>query len=171
MFFWFLGGRERLVWVMWVRFLDWGFSRCVCKIRRLVSDLVGTNLEKLVDMANGILIELLGDYVSAFTVGGTVAASWDRRVFYERGFQMGMEQRGKGVDVLLGPVVGPLGRNPKGGRNWEGALFHIRTHCDCILTRFNRLQPRPCPLRYCGCRDCQRHSGCGSHCLHETLYS
>ncbi|KAF2657061.1 glycoside hydrolase family 3 protein, partial [Lophiostoma macrostomum CBS 122681] len=61
-----------------------------------------------------------GDYVSAFTSGGTVAASWDRGVFYERGYQMGMEHRGKGVDVQLGPVVGPLGRNPKGGRNWEG---------------------------------------------------
>ncbi|KAL5450728.1 hypothetical protein PMIN06_006459 [Paraphaeosphaeria minitans] len=33
---------------------------------------------------------------------------------------MGVEHRGKGVDVQLGPVVGPLGRNPKGGRNWEG---------------------------------------------------
>ena len=33
---------------------------------------------------------------------------------------MGTEHAGKGVDVQLGPVVGPLGRNPKGGRNWEG---------------------------------------------------
>jgi beta-glucosidase len=60
------------------------------------------------------------DYASAFTAGGTVAASWDRGEFYRRGYQMGMEHRGKGVDVQLGPVVGPLGRNPKGGRNWEG---------------------------------------------------
>lgn len=60
------------------------------------------------------------DYVSAFPAGGTIAASWDRGEFYRRGYQMGMEQRGKGIDVQLGPVVGPLGRNPKGGRNWEG---------------------------------------------------
>ncbi|KAF2637261.1 beta-glucosidase [Massarina eburnea CBS 473.64] len=60
------------------------------------------------------------DYVSAFPVGGTVAASWDRGEFYRRGYQMGVEHRDKGVDVQLGPVVGPLGRNPKGGRNWEG---------------------------------------------------
>jgi beta-glucosidase len=33
---------------------------------------------------------------------------------------MGMEHRGKGVDAQLGPVVGPLGRSPEGGRNWEG---------------------------------------------------
>lgn len=60
------------------------------------------------------------DYVSAFTSGGTIAASWDRSEFYRRGYQMGVEMNGKGVDVMLGPVVGPLGRNPKGGRNWEG---------------------------------------------------
>lgn len=33
---------------------------------------------------------------------------------------MGLEHRGKGVDVQLGPVAGPLGRVPEGGRNWEG---------------------------------------------------
>lgn len=33
---------------------------------------------------------------------------------------MGAEQRDKGVDVLLGPAIGPLGRSPDGGRNWEG---------------------------------------------------
>lgn len=33
---------------------------------------------------------------------------------------MGSEHRDKGVDVQLGPVSGPLGRSPEGGRNWEG---------------------------------------------------
>ena len=33
---------------------------------------------------------------------------------------MGEEHKGKGVNVLLGPVAGPLGRTPEGGRNWEG---------------------------------------------------
>lgn len=60
------------------------------------------------------------DYVSAFTSGGTIAASWDRSEFYRRGYQIGAEMSAKGVDIMLGPVVGPLGRNPKGGRNWEG---------------------------------------------------
>jgi len=60
------------------------------------------------------------DYVSAFPAGGTIAAAWDRGEWYRRGYQMGQEHRAKGVDVQLGPVVGPLGRNPKGGRNWEG---------------------------------------------------
>lgn len=60
------------------------------------------------------------DYNSAFPAGGTVAASWDRGVWYQRGNDMGSEFRDKGIDVQLGPVVGPLGRSPAGGRNWEG---------------------------------------------------
>ncbi|TLD36524.1 glycoside hydrolase family protein [Venturia nashicola] len=60
------------------------------------------------------------DYASAFPAGGTVAASWDRNVWYQRGHDMGSEHRAKGVDVQLGPVVGPIGRSPAGGRNWEG---------------------------------------------------
>lgn len=55
------------------------------------------------------------DYVSAFPAGGTIAASWDRGEWYQRGYQMGSEHRDKGVDVQLGPAIGPLGRNPKGG--------------------------------------------------------
>lgn len=33
---------------------------------------------------------------------------------------MGNEFKAKGVNVLLGPVVGPAGRVVHGGRNWEG---------------------------------------------------
>lgn len=33
---------------------------------------------------------------------------------------MGWEYRRKGSNVLLGPVVGPIGRIAEGGRNWEG---------------------------------------------------
>lgn len=33
---------------------------------------------------------------------------------------MGGEHHGKGVDVVLAPVAGPLGRSPEAGRNWEG---------------------------------------------------
>jgi beta-glucosidase len=39
---------------------------------------------------------------------------------YERGLAMGEEHRGKGIDIQLGPVAGPIGRAPTGGRNWEG---------------------------------------------------
>ncbi|EXJ85576.1 beta-glucosidase [Capronia coronata CBS 617.96] len=60
------------------------------------------------------------DYVSGFPAGLNVAATWSRTLARARGEAMGAEHRGKGVDVQLGPVCGPLGRSPEGGRNWEG---------------------------------------------------
>ncbi|KAF2736511.1 beta-glucosidase [Polyplosphaeria fusca] len=58
--------------------------------------------------------------VSAFPAGVTTAAIWDRELVYERGRAMGAEFKAKGAHVMLGPVVGPIGRQPLGGRNWEG---------------------------------------------------
>ena len=49
-----------------------------------------------------------------------MAATFDRGLAYARGQAMGAEHQGKGSDVQLGPVAGPLGRSPEGGRNWEG---------------------------------------------------
>lgn len=60
------------------------------------------------------------DYNSAFPSGQTAAATFDRGLMYRRGLAIGREAKGKGVTVLLGPVAGPLGRMPEGGRNWEG---------------------------------------------------
>ncbi|KKY13929.1 putative beta-glucosidase 1 precursor [Phaeomoniella chlamydospora] len=60
------------------------------------------------------------DYNSAFPAGVNGAATWDRGLNYARGEAMGAEHNGKGVDAQLGPVCGPLGRSPDGGRNWEG---------------------------------------------------
>lgn len=57
---------------------------------------------------------------SVFPAQLSVAASWDRTLTKQRGLQIGEEFRGKGAHVMLGPVVGPLGRSPFGGRNWEG---------------------------------------------------
>ena len=39
---------------------------------------------------------------------------------YARGYALGTEFRGKGVNVDLAPVAGPFGRAPAAGRNWEG---------------------------------------------------
>ena len=39
---------------------------------------------------------------------------------YRRGRTHAKEARTKGVNVLLGPAMGPMGRMPAGGRNWEG---------------------------------------------------
>lgn len=60
------------------------------------------------------------DYNSVFPSGQTSAATFDRTLMYNRGKAMGQEHKAKGVNVQLGPVAGPLGRAPEGGRNWEG---------------------------------------------------
>lgn len=60
------------------------------------------------------------DLASAFPAGLTAAATWDKSLIYQRGLAMAEEFRGKGAHVILGPVVGPLGRHALGGRNWEG---------------------------------------------------
>lgn len=46
--------------------------------------------------------------------------SWNKDLAYQRAQAMGREFRIKGVNVLLGPVVGPIGRVAESGRNWEG---------------------------------------------------
>lgn len=60
------------------------------------------------------------DNATAFPAGITVGATWNKELMYLRGKAHGMEARLKGLNVLLGPCVGPLGRMPAGGRNWEG---------------------------------------------------
>lgn len=60
------------------------------------------------------------EFVSSFPGGIHVASTWDRTLMYEVGAALGEEYRGKGVNVILGPVSGPLGRMARGGRNWEG---------------------------------------------------
>ncbi|KAF2659263.1 glycoside hydrolase family 3 protein [Lophiostoma macrostomum CBS 122681] len=60
------------------------------------------------------------DHNTAFPPGITVGATFDKDLMHARGVAIGEEFRGKGVNVHLGPSVGPLGRKPRGGRNWEG---------------------------------------------------
>jgi hypothetical protein len=60
------------------------------------------------------------DNATAFPAGITVGATWNRALMFERGRAHGLEARLKGVNVLLGPAMGPVGRSPLGGRNWEG---------------------------------------------------
>ena len=60
------------------------------------------------------------DNATAFPAGITVGATWNRDLMYARGRAHGNEARRKGINVLLGPCMGPLGRMPAGGRNWEG---------------------------------------------------
>jgi beta-glucosidase-like glycosyl hydrolase len=57
---------------------------------------------------------------TAWPAGITVGATWNKDLMYERGKGHGFEAKMKGVNVILGPSMGPLGRMPAGGRNWEG---------------------------------------------------
>ncbi|KAK5987525.1 putative beta-glucosidase M [Cladobotryum mycophilum] len=60
------------------------------------------------------------DFVSSFPSGIHIGASWNKALALKRGAAMGAEFKKKGVNVLLGPVVGPAWRVVRGGRNWEG---------------------------------------------------
>ncbi len=60
------------------------------------------------------------DHSTAFPAGITTGATWNRDLMYRRGRAHGLEARMKGVNVLLSPCMGPLGRMAAGGRNWEG---------------------------------------------------
>ncbi|KAI1085049.1 glycoside hydrolase family 3 protein [Whalleya microplaca] len=60
------------------------------------------------------------DFVSGFPSGIHVGASWNTALARSRAESMGLEFRVKGANIALGPVVGPLGRVVRGGRNWEG---------------------------------------------------
>ncbi|KAF5240364.1 hypothetical protein FANTH_9624 [Fusarium anthophilum] len=57
--------------------------------------------------------------VNGYAAGVTVAAAWNRDLARARGRHMGLEAKRRGVNNLLGPTVGPLGRTVLGGRNWE----------------------------------------------------
>lgn len=56
--------------------------------------------------------------------------SWNKDLARQRANAMADEFRTKGVNVALGPVVGPLGRIAEGGRNWEGK--HVSLKIDAV---------------------------------------
>lgn len=58
--------------------------------------------------------------VTAMPAGINAGMTWDRTLMNSRGAAMGAEFKGLGVHVQLGPVAGPLGKIPEGGRGWEG---------------------------------------------------
>lgn len=60
------------------------------------------------------------DNATAWPAALTAGATWNRKLMYARGAGHGAEAKGKGVNVILGPSMGALGRAPAGGRNWEG---------------------------------------------------
>lgn len=57
--------------------------------------------------------------ITAFPAGITTAATFNKDLMHSRGRAMGQEAQNLGINALLGPCIGPLGRSPLGGRNWE----------------------------------------------------
>lgn len=70
------------------------------------------------DGPNGVGSETRLTKVTNWPSALTVAASWDRQLLRSYGIALAQEQRGKGMNVMLGPGVN-LARVPQGGRNFE----------------------------------------------------
>ncbi|KUI65235.1 putative beta-glucosidase M [Cytospora mali] len=60
------------------------------------------------------------EFVSSFPAGIHVASTFDKNLMYDYGRALGQQYYAKGVNVILGPCAGPMGRMARGGRNWEG---------------------------------------------------
>ena len=71
----------------------------------------------LQDSPNGVANSAL--HATAFADGIHIAASWDRDLFYQRGAAIGKELQGKGIHMVLGPMIN-MDRNARHGRNYEG---------------------------------------------------
>ncbi|KAI1246661.1 hypothetical protein MGN70_013562 [Eutypa lata] len=71
-------------------------------------------------LQDGPLGNRFADNSTAFPAGVTVGATWNRDLMYQWGNAHAIEARKKGINAILGPCIGPLGRMPAGGRNWEG---------------------------------------------------
>jgi beta-glucosidase len=73
------------------------------------------------------------NFVNAYASGIPVGASWNKDLAFQRATHIAAEFRRKGVNVMLGPVVGELGRVAQGGRNWEGFSNDRRCFRDLAL--------------------------------------
>ncbi|WWD17832.1 hypothetical protein CI109_102275 [Kwoniella shandongensis] len=94
--------------------VGWQIGRCVGNIGAVPSrNFPGLCLQ---DSPLGVR---LTDFNSAFPAGVNVAATFDKDLMYARGYAMGKEFRGKGVNVALGPMTN-MARVAAGGRNFEG---------------------------------------------------
>lgn len=58
-------------------------------------------------------------YVSGFPMGSALAMTWDRKHFHDEAYASGREFYLMGYNLINGPVAGPLGRTPWGGRQPE----------------------------------------------------
>ncbi|ODV93516.1 hypothetical protein PACTADRAFT_5293 [Pachysolen tannophilus NRRL Y-2460] len=68
------------------------------------------------DGPNGVRF---ADFVTSFPTGLAAGSTFNRGLMYLRGKAIALEHKRKGVDVVLGPTIGPIGLKAAGGRNWE----------------------------------------------------
>ncbi|KAK7993359.1 hypothetical protein PG989_006740 [Apiospora arundinis] len=67
--------------------------------------------------------------VSGWVAAQTIAASWDTDLVEKQHAAMAREFRSKGYSMQLGPITGPMGRSPLGGRNFESFLYQdVKVH-------------------------------------------
>ncbi|KAH7111240.1 glycoside hydrolase family 3 protein [Dactylonectria macrodidyma] len=59
------------------------------------------------------------DFVHSWSSNIHVGASWNKELAHKRAAAMAGEFKRKGVNIMLGPSIGPLGRVVTGGRAWE----------------------------------------------------
>jgi beta-glucosidase len=67
----------------------------------------------------GVRIRSGGNSTTAFPAPIAIAATWNTALARQYGAQMGAQARGKGIDVLLGPMMN-IPRAYQAGRNFEG---------------------------------------------------
>ncbi|KAL3471521.1 glycoside hydrolase family 3 protein [Aspergillus californicus] len=73
------------------------------------------------------------DFVHSWPSNIHIGASWNSDLAYEKALAQAGEFKRKGVNVMLGPSVGPIGRVVTGGRNWEG--YSVDPYLSGVLVR------------------------------------
>lgn len=85
----------------------------------------------LQDGPNGVRFT---DFVTSFPSALATGSSFNRGLAFLRGKAMAQQHKAKGVDILLGPSIGPIGLKAQGGRNWES--FGSDPYLQGISARF-----------------------------------
>ncbi|KAK7222133.1 hypothetical protein V2G26_010136 [Clonostachys chloroleuca] len=90
---------------------------------------------------------------TAFTPSIHAASTWDRELVRQRSQFHGEEAKALGVQVLLGPVAGPIGKIPEAGRNWEawGSDPYLNgVHSAITIQEMQRTGVQACIKHYIG---------------------
>ncbi|ODV68956.1 hypothetical protein HYPBUDRAFT_160771 [Hyphopichia burtonii NRRL Y-1933] len=92
----------------------WGSGPCIGNTGSVPR--LGISNLCLQDGSNGVRFT---DFVTNFPSGLATGSTFNKGLMYLRGKAIGIEHKKKGVDIVLGPTVGPMGLKAQGGRNWE----------------------------------------------------